>query len=203
MLNRLPEYLFWNKNIGLFRFYYFKFFPHRESPFHFVHPNSQTWSGKGFLKTPYRLHLAWSAKPPCPSSSSLGAVLESIAVWTGQISLGDYGVPAEAVLFWLGQFQSWRRFISAVFGTYWCCVLCGVHHMMYRHTQAFAFLMILAPPWLFFLQIHVWLSKWMHEPPVSLCSLACPLLTSRQNSLTGGWRITPGCWPGGLSMASF
>lgn len=31
----------------------------------------------------------------------------------------------------------------------------------------------------------------------------CPSLTSRQNSLTGGWMITPGFWPGGLSIASF
>lgn len=36
------------------------------------------------------------------------------------------------------------------------------------------FLMILAPVWLFLLQICVWLSKLIHGPPVSPCSLVWP-----------------------------
>lgn len=64
------------------------------------------------------------------------------------------------------------------------------------------FFTVIAPPWLFWLQIlsrkaDIWTSSF------SMLLRVSPSLTSRQNSLTGGWRITPGHWPRGLSMASF
>lgn len=204
ILNRLPEDLFGNKKIGLFWLNYFKCFPHIAAPCHLVHLNSRAWSGRGFFKTPCSLPLGWSANPPCPSNSSLGAVLESVEVWAGEISLGDNGVPPEAVLSWLGQFQSWRRSVSAVLGTYWRCVLCGAHHTMCRHTQAFAFPHDHSSCLAFF-AANTCLTKQADTRTSSFSMLlsVAPCLTSRQNSLAGFWKIAPGCWPGGLSMASF
>lgn len=109
-----------------------------------------------------------------------------------ETSLGDNGVDPE-----LGQFQSWRKLISAALGTYLlvCCDLHGVHLTVCRHMQAFAF-----PrdhgSCSAFLAANTWTSSCS-----GLLSVA-PSLALKQNGLTGGQRLTSGPRPRGSSMVS-